>query len=257
MFAGRHPKRVRPSCLLLDAMTRIYYSSKLTKEDLGFRILIYPKTRDRSKDARGLRRPMTCNNQRHLEVYGPVLFRHHHDFVLRHGVERGLVNAEVSHREVRWCVAESFREREVLIEAALEHFQKFQVGVARVLNIVGQRFLDIANVPGLKVRSTGAASGCEHRHSSCTADEVLPFVGIGMPVELANPSRMDGYHRRRNRGGNVEVAGINDPYLASLGALRNRVLYRTECEVLRGCAPRAGGRLLIGRERARNRSLEN
>src|SRR5258708_12756331 len=133
MFAGRHPKRVRPSCLLLDAMTRIYYSSKLTKEDLGFRILIYPKTRDRTKDARRLRRPMTSNNQRHLQVYGTVLFRHHHDFVLRHGVERGLVNAQVSHHELRWCVAEPFLEPQVLIQAPLEHFQKFQLAVPRLL----------------------------------------------------------------------------------------------------------------------------
>src|SRR5260370_193706 len=113
---------------------------------------------------------------------GTFLFGHHNNFVLRHGVERSFINAQMGYHEFRWCVGEPLRKRQVLIEAALEHLQKFQVVVAGILNVVGQRLEDISNVPGLKVHGAGTASGSEHSHSSSTADVVLPFVGIGMPM---------------------------------------------------------------------------
>ena len=102
-------------------------------------------------------------------------------------------------------MSEPLRERQVLIEAALEHLQKSQVGVTGILNVVGKRLLDIANVSGLKVHCASAASSSEYGHSSRTADVVLPFIGIGMPVQFAYPSRMHGDYGRRNRGGHFEA----------------------------------------------------
>src|SRR5580658_1620363 len=121
-------------------------------------------------------------------------------------------------------MCEPFRQRKILIEAALEHLQKLEVGVARILHVVGQCLEHIANVSSLKVHGAGAASGSEHGHPSGTADVVLPFVGIGMPVQFAYPSRMNRDYGGCNRGGYFERARIDDPHLASLGALRERLL---------------------------------
>src|SRR5271154_3005646 len=48
--------------------------------------------------------------------------------------------------------------------------------VARILDVMGQRLEDVANVSGLKVHGAGAASGGEYSHAPLSADVVLPFV---------------------------------------------------------------------------------
>src|ERR1700728_411297 len=120
-----------------------------------------------------------------------------------------------------------------------------------------QRLLNIANVSGLKVHGASAASGSENGHSSSTAHVVLPFVGIGMPMQFPYPSRMDGHYGRGNRRGHFELARINNPHLASLGALRNRLLGSSKSEFLGRHAERARSHFLICSQRARNSRLEN
>ena len=133
-------------------------------------------------------------------------------------------------------MGEPFREGKVLIEAALEHLQKFEIGIAGILDVMGQRFEDIADVSGLKVHGASAASRGENRHSSGAADKVLPFISIGMPVQFANASGMDGDDCGRDRRRDFELAGIDDPHLASLGAAGNGLLGSTKSEIQLGCA---------------------
>lgn len=54
-----------------------------------------------------------------------LLFRHDDDFFLWNGVECVLINTEVGQNQIGWRVAKPFRERQVLVNVALEHFQKF------------------------------------------------------------------------------------------------------------------------------------
>ena len=152
---------------------------------------------------------------------------------------------------------EPFRERQILIGIALEHLQKFQVGVARILHIMRQRLQHVAHISRLKIHGTSAASGGEHGHSSLSCNVVLPFVGVGMPVQFANPSRMHRHNRRRDRGGNFELAGIHNAHLAALAALRNRLLRSSKSKILRRRAQRTGSHFLILGQWSGNRRLEN
>ncbi len=91
------------------------------------------------------------------------------------------------------------RQRQILIHVALEHLQKFQVRVTRILNVVRQRLLYISDIACLKIHRARPSSRGEYRHSARAADEVLPFIRIRMPVQFAYTARMNGYNRRRNR----------------------------------------------------------
>jgi hypothetical protein len=79
------------------------------------------------------------------------LFRYHHDFFLRHRIERRPINAQVGHHELRRRVSEPFGEREILIEAAFEHLQEDQVCIPRILDVMQQGFFHVPDVSCLKV----------------------------------------------------------------------------------------------------------
>src|ERR1700691_4642330 len=159
--------------------------------------------------------------------------------------------------QLRRRMREPFRERQVLVDIALEHLQKFQVGVARILHIMRQRLQHVAHISRLKIHGTGAASGGEHGHSSLSCNVVLPFVGVGMPVQFANPPRMHRHNRRRDRGGNFELPKIHNAHLAALAALRDRWLRSSESKILRRRAQRTGSHFLILGQWSGNRRLEN
>ena len=103
-----------------------------------------------------------------------------------------IIEDAVSRMLPKMCIRDS------LIDVALEHLQKFEVGIARVLDVVRQRLLDIANIARFEIHRTSAASRGEDGHSSLPAHEVLPLVGIWMPVQFADPARMHSHDRRRD-----------------------------------------------------------
>jgi hypothetical protein len=52
----------------------------------------------------------------------------------------------------------------------------------------------------------------EDGHAPASRDVVLPFVGIGVPVQLADRARVDLDERRRDRRGGGEARGVGDPH---------------------------------------------
>jgi len=161
------------------------------------------------------------------------LFGHDYGLVLWNGVERCFINLKVSNDQFGWRVPEPFRECEILIKAALEHLQELKLSTADVLDIMRQGFLDIANISSLKVHGAGTASCSEHRHSSATADVVLPFVGVRMPMQFADSTGDDGNDRGCDRGGDFEHARIDDRDFATLCTLCNLHLGLAESKILR------------------------
>ena len=82
-------------------------------------------------------------------------------------------------------------QRQVRIIAALEHLQEAQRRVAGVLDIMAHRVRDIADVAGLVIEGARLPRGCEHAHAALAFDVVLPFVGVGMPVQFAHSAGRD------------------------------------------------------------------
>src|SRR2546429_3710146 len=122
-------------------------------------------------------------------------------------------------------VREPLGKRQILVIAALEHFQEFQVVAAGVFDVMRQRLLYVAHVTGFKVHCSRAASCGEHGHAPLAADEELPFVSIGMPVQLAQTTGLQGDQRGGDILRDLEIARVNDAHLAALCALCRRLLH--------------------------------
>ena len=84
------------------------------------------------------------------------------------------------------------RQRQPLIEghigiiAALENLEEAQRSVTGVLDVVSHGEGHITHVARLKVEGASLAGCCEHAHPRLAFDIILPFVVIGMPMQLAH-----------------------------------------------------------------------
>jgi hypothetical protein len=87
-----------------------------------------------------------------------------------------------------------------------EHLQERERLVSRVLHVVAHGEGDVADVAGLVVERAGLAGGGEHGHPSLARQVVLPFVGVRVPVQLAQASRLDLHQRRGDSLRDGEVA---------------------------------------------------
>ncbi len=151
----------------------------------------------------------------------------------------------------------SHSEREVLKTVTSEHLQKLQIGAASILNVVRKSLLHVAYVAGFEIQGTSPTAGGKNGHSPFTRHVVLPFIGIGMPMQLAQTTRMNGHDRCRNCGRYLEGAGVHDARLATLGAVRNCRLIRAKCEIVRRHTEGPCRFALIICERPRRFSLKN
>src|ERR1700753_3455314 len=111
-----------------------------------------------------------------------------------------------------------------------EHFEELQVGVARVLDVVSEVLLDVADVACVEVHCDGIWTGVEDRHLSFALDPVLPLIGVGMPVHLAQAAGTHRYKRCSNRCRNREVAAVSDVHRTALSLARGRSRSKREGE---------------------------
>ncbi len=137
-------------------------------------------------------------------------------------------------------MSQPFGKCKLLKLAALKHLQKFEVGIAGILDVVRQSLHNISDVSGFEIQSTSPAAGGKHRHPPLTGHVVLPFIGVWVPVQLPQPARVNGHNRRRNCGRNLERAGIDNPYLTAFHPPCNRGLVGTKREIILRDAERPG-----------------
>jgi hypothetical protein len=60
--------------------------------------------------------------------------------------------------------------------------------------------------------------GGEDGHAAFACDEVLPFVGVLVPVEFTDAAGMDGDDGGGHGGGNFKFGGVDDADFAAFGA---------------------------------------
>src|SRR5262245_12925818 len=111
---------------------------------------------------------------------------------------------------------------------------------------------DVAHVAGAELDSLRQAAGGEHRHAGAAGNVVLPFVGVGVPVQPAQGAKLERQqrpgHGRRDGGflGGDDAHGAAAIGTGLLGL--QTVAVRQRAGLLR-----AGGR--VGRERRRPQPL--
>src|ERR1700722_19803353 len=179
--------------------------------------------------------------------------RHDRRLGLSERVHKLRIQIKVHFDKVGRCQRQPLVERYVSIVRALEDLQKAQGRRARIFHIVPHRERDEADVPAAEIEGTRLAVGREHPHAPLAAYVVLPFVGVRMPVQLAQAAGLDLDKRGRDVLGSGEYARIGDPPRPAFGS--NRLLRKhTIAEPLWN-----GFRAheLVGPERAWNRRFED
>src|SRR6478735_2382535 len=147
------------------------------------------------------------------QQWAQVLRSDRHDFrlVVGESCDRGLADVEMLGNHRRRRTGDPVRQRDVGEVGASEHFEELQVGVARVLDVMPEVLLDVADVARVEVHGDGVGAGVEHRHLPFALDPVLPFIGVGVPVHLAQSTRAYRY----------ECGGAPFPLTACWGAARS------------------------------------
>ena len=81
---------------------------------------------------------------------------------------------------------------DVHVSVGLEHFEKDEICIACVLDIVIGNAWNEAHIIGIEVHGAGPVGGHEYGYAPLAREVKLPLGGIWMPVQLAHASRLDG-----------------------------------------------------------------
>src|ERR1700734_3807960 len=82
---------------------------------------------------------------------------------------------------------------EVQVLVGVKHFEKDQIGIARILDVVTGNRWNVANIIGIEVHRASPRRGHKYSHSPLARKVKLPFRGIWMPVHLADTSWLERY----------------------------------------------------------------
>ena len=101
-------------------------------------------------------------------------------------------------------------ERYIGVVAAFEDFQKVHLRSAGVLDIMPHGEGHITDIAGPEIERARLTGRAEDAHTGLTLDIILPFIGVGVPMQFSHPARINFDQRRGNRQGNRKYARISD-----------------------------------------------
>ena len=81
-------------------------------------------------------------------------------------------------------------QRDLLEPVRPEDLHVNEIRVTRVLDVMAQRFLHVADVTRMKVCGDRRRPGVEGGHARGALENIRPFIGIRMPVHVSQPSRL-------------------------------------------------------------------
>src|SRR5258706_11972978 len=178
--SSRSSPGVRMTMAMLWPSTRISNGSSVARKSLSSDS-VHPVIRRIGTSRTG---PESKSETIASSVGGPKsgLGRHDYDLILLNCVERRSIDAKMRHHQFWRRVSQPICERQVLVVAALVHFEKYQICVTCILDVMQKRFLHVSNVSRLKIQRASAIPRRHYRHSSLSTNIILPLVGIRMPM---------------------------------------------------------------------------
>ena len=143
-------------------------------------------------------------------------------------------------------------ERDRLVGAVVEHDQQLEIVGAGILDVVAVALRHVAHVARAHVLGARAAVRSEHAQPGAARDVVLPLVGVGVPMHLAQAARLDAHQRAGHRAGDRELA-LRHQAIAAAGIVGWPLRQQPVAVGQHAAVERA--RRGVGRQRRRHRSL--
>src|SRR6267154_3127816 len=81
---------------------------------------------------------------------------------------------------------------EIDVLVGLEHFEKDQICIAGILDVVTGNRWNVANIIGIEVHRASPPRRHKYSHAPLARQVKLPLGGIWMPMQLAHASWLDG-----------------------------------------------------------------
>ena len=92
----------------------------------------------------------------------------------------------------------------------LQNFQKYQILITRVLDIMTIRLWEIAHVTSAVIERGRCRRRCEQRRTGLALDEERPLVTSRMPVDLTHAAGFHGHDGGGKVGGDGESDGVDN-----------------------------------------------
>src|SRR6201987_3758638 len=107
-----------------------------------------------------------------------------------------------------------------------EYLEVLQLGVGEVLDIMTSVAFDNGDVARVEVLGLRFGAGSEHPDLRPTFDEICPFIGIGVPMQLAQATRDQSDERRGDVWVGEEVPAVGNLHrTAGTLAIKRFVFY--------------------------------
>src|SRR5438105_8593722 len=90
-----------------------------------------------------------------------------------------------------WQHTHPLRQRDVRVMIGAEQGKEDEWLIACVLDIVAHVARNVSDVTRLVVERAGLTAGGEDAHAPLAGEIVLPFVGVRVPMKLADRARFD------------------------------------------------------------------
>src|SRR4051812_20857598 len=105
-------------------------------------------------------------------------------------------------------MTEPVGQADFLIFWSFERRQKPQRSIARVLDDVTLPALHITDVARPEIGRLRARTGVEDGHPAFALDPILPFIRVGVPMHLADGTRLDDLERGSDRRRGLEDRAV-------------------------------------------------
>ena len=133
----------------------------------------------------------------------------------RNLLDSRLIDVQMGSHHFRRETSDPVVHGEVHILVGLEHFEKDQICIACVLDVVPGDRWNVANIIGIEVHRARSPRRHEYSHAPLAREVELPLGGIWVPVQLAHAPRLKG----DQCGGDVlrgrEIVRVDDADFAS------------------------------------------
>src|SRR5262249_41204712 len=142
---------------------------------------------------------------------------------VRKPLERLRRLAEIGGEHVDRVAGDPLRKVDCLVDAGIEADQDARRLIAYILDRVAVALRDVADVTLLELLGAEAAVRAEQRDADIACDDILPFIGVRVPMQRAQPAGVEIEDDTGDGLRNREAAGIHAP-LATTGEGRMRRL---------------------------------
>lgn len=128
-----------------------------------------------------------------------LLIRRYENVFARKLLEQGCRFAEIRCQNVNRIAGDPRRKINRLINSGIKTDQHPARPVPDVFNRVPIALRDVTNIASVQLLRSKSTVRAEHCHAEVALDYVLPFIGVWMPVKLAQRTRREIENYAGNR----------------------------------------------------------